>query len=711
MARRGLQAAGELLMRRTVLLALTLCALLQANAAVDGQNAVVDDKRPIALSDTTQHIRNADPREWSSFSQQPDSDQYRLTFGSKANASEWTLRLRQSNVKEVWKIRLNDTELGQLVRNENSIIGFWQVPKDVLRDGVNTLTVATTSRRPDDIEIGNAMLFRTSRETTLDAGQVSVSVTEAGQPVPCRITILQRGQLMTTSATSTDLAAVRPGVIYCIGGTTFGLPVGTYTIVAGRGPEYGIAMVDINVRHGEEQRVQLAIDREVETTGHVSCDTHVHTLTHSGHGDASMQERMLAVAGEALELPIATDHNKHIDYTAVSKQVKTARFFTPVIGNEVTTKTGHFNVFPIASSTTPIPNHLAESWDALGTSILDTPNARVIILNHARDVHNGFRPFDPKHHVSISGLNLDGWVLPANAMEIINSAAQQSDMMTLVHDWMGMLNAGHMLTPVGSSDSHDVARHFVGQGRTYIRCDDTSPNRISIDDAVEAFLAGKVTVSCGLIAAVRVNGQYGPGDLVDAAPKFEIEVDVKGASWVAAESVDVYVNGQLTFHQDVPKSVANKPGVKHTARFVLSDLPQNDVFVVAVVRGPGVTSLHWPIARPYQSTSPDWIPECMAVTGAVWLDVDADKKRATANEYAHRICAANDHDITKVTVALQDFDYAVAVHAAEQLMQHDATAFHATALAIANQRGTHIQQAFQDYRAAWRHSELARATN
>ena len=94
-------------------------------------------------------------------------------------------------------------------------------------------------------------------------------------------------------------------------------------------------------------------------------------------------------------------------------------------------------------------------------------------------------------HCAVVGENLKGWELRANAMEVVNSGATQTDFMQLFHDWMGMLNRGHKLTPVGASDSHDVGRHFVGQGRTYIRAKDTDAGAISVREAVENFFAGK----------------------------------------------------------------------------------------------------------------------------------------------------------------------------------------------------------------------------
>src|SRR5262249_43082503 len=146
----------------------------------------------------------------------------------------------------------------------------------------------------------------------LNEATVEVIVREGDTPVLCRITVLSaRGALATTGATSSEKLAVRPGVIYTADGSAkFGLPAGEYTIHAGRGFEYGVATVRVSVKPGESVRKELAIRREVPTPGWVACDTHVHTLTHSGHGDATDVERVITLAGEGIELPLATDHNK-----------------------------------------------------------------------------------------------------------------------------------------------------------------------------------------------------------------------------------------------------------------------------------------------------------------------------------------------------------------------------------------------------------------
>lgn len=67
----------------------------------------------------------------------------------------------------------------------------------------------------------------------------------------------------------------------------------------------------------------------------------------------------------------------------------------------------------------------------------------MVVLNHPRDVHAGFRPFDPARHVAVAGEDLDGWELPANAVGVVNSGAQQSDVTLPVRDWLALLNRGH----------------------------------------------------------------------------------------------------------------------------------------------------------------------------------------------------------------------------------------------------------------------------
>jgi len=109
-------------------------------------------------------------------------------------------------------------------------------------------------------------------------------------------------------------------------------------------------------------------------------------------------------------------------------------------------------------------------------------------LNHPRDLHSGTRPFGPELHNSVTGANLNGSPIRFKGMEVVNSGVTQTNIMQLFLDWMGLLNANYKIMPVGCSDSHDVGRHFVGQGRTYTCCDGRDPGNIDVIGAADALI-------------------------------------------------------------------------------------------------------------------------------------------------------------------------------------------------------------------------------
>src|SRR5207253_4718619 len=156
---------------------------------------------------------------------------------------------------------------------------------------------------------------------------------------------------------------------------------------------------------GDTVRKTLSIRREVPTVGWASCDTHVHTLPYSGHGDSAADERVVTIGGEGVELPIVTEHNRQIDYRAAAVKQGVRDHFTLVVGNEVTTNVGHFNVFP-APADGPVPDFQAKDWKSVFASIARNTRAGVIVLNHPRDKHAGFRPFGPERHVALAGEDL-----------------------------------------------------------------------------------------------------------------------------------------------------------------------------------------------------------------------------------------------------------------------------------------------------------------
>ncbi len=664
------------------------------------------------------HLRGGDRREWDTFPKESEGDRLEVRFSGRTNKRPATLHVRQQDVKQRWQVKLNEQSLGRLVVDENDMLLCFDVPAGVLIDGENLLTVTAEGRHrlSDDIRVGEITLDDRPREEALGECTLAMRVREDGSKsdFPCRVTVVsETGTLPTFATVSNDEMAIRPGVAFTsTGRAELKLPAGSYTVYAGRGFEYSLSQSQVTIKPGERKQIDVSLTRQVDTSGWISCDTHVHTRTHSGHGDSTVQERMITLAAEGIELPIATDHNVHIDHDPFARSLRVRKYFTPVIGNEVTTKTGHFNIFPVKAGS-PIPDFKSNIWKTTLDNIFATPGVKVAILNHARDAHGGTTPFGPKHFNEAAGEMLDDWHVGFNAMEIVNSGATQSDPLELTRDWMTLLNRGRSITPVGSSDSHDVARHFVGQGRTYIRADDRAAGKIDVSKAVQNFLQGRVMVSYGLLAEMKVNDKFGAGEVAAiSGKKIKVDVSVLGPHWVHADRLQLFANGILV--KDVEIGSADRQtsvsGLIYKATWNLPT-PKHDVHLVALATGPGIESLYWRTAKPYQPNSMSDRTRTLGCSGAIWLDVDKDGRGTAASDYASKIVRQSDADPDKVFRQLASYDQAVATQAAlllDQAGHSPLSLMERKSFAAAKEP---VRQGITAYLEAWRENQLARGSN
>jgi hypothetical protein len=405
----------------------------------------------------------------------------------------------------------------------------------------------------------------------------------------------------------------------------------------------------------------MRIRREVPTPGLVSCDTHMHTLTFSGHGDATIDERMITIAGEGIELAVATDHNVHTDYTEPAQRMRVQERFTAVIGNEVTTKKGHFNAFPIRPGSAP-PDYKLEDWPPLMQAIRSTPGVRVVVLNHPRNIHSDFQPLGPANYNAVTGETRRGPEFTFDAVEVVTSAALQSDPMLGFRDWFALLNHGYRVAGIGSSDSHDVSRFILGQGRTYVARPDDNAAAIDVDAACESFLKGRIFISMGLLTHMTVNERFGVGDLATGlGDQLRVEVAVLGPSWVNADRVELFANGVRIREQKIEHTAGS---VEKATVTWLVPRPPHDVHLVAVATGPGVTEPYWAIPKPYQPTSRAWTPRVIGATNPIWIDADGDGQYTSPRGYAAKLLAGLGPDPREIVPALDSFDEAVAAQAA-----------------------------------------------
>lgn len=719
----------------------------------------------IVLTGRMHHLRQMEPREWSTFPEKAEATGLELTFKvSDPAARERCLSLRQQDVKDNWVISLNGEPLGKLHIDENDMRVYYEVGFDLVKDGENSLTIeCPKGRKADDIRVGEITLLDRKKRGLLSETTIEMTVTEPvslraidlpkddleylrsayrienfgpelrrGQtieerwvaalrtgtdklPIPCRITILNsEGSLQECVAESEKQVAFRPGTVYASNRPVrIFLPAGDYRVLIGRGFEYSLVERKVSAPEGSAQKLAVSIEREVDTEGWVACDTHVHTRTHSGHGDSTVQERMVTLAGEGIELPVATDHNVFIDHRPFAKEAGVDRYFTPVIGNEVTTKIGHFNIFPVKPGA-KLPDHKLTDWDAIADSIDQVDGVKAIILNHARDIHSNVRPFGPALFNDAVGENVKGWRFRANAMETANSSANQTDIMQLFRDWMTMLNRGLNITPVGCSDSHDVLRHFVGQGRTYIRCDDRDPGNIDVEQAVNSFVQGRVMVSYGLLTSLQVNDRYGPGELARVGgDTVKVNIRVQGPHWTNASRVQLFANGVVIRETSMPVNDDSAPIKKLDWRTEwIIPRPSHDVHLVAIATGPGITSPYWKTAWPYQPTSSDFEPTSIGCSGAVWLDVDGDGRRTSARDYAEFVVESSDGKLASLIDTLQTYDEATAAQAAFVLHRRNGLNkqppfLDNDASKLIRKAEPHVESGIQKYIDAWRRCQIA----
>ena len=87
---------------------------------------------------------------------------------------------------------------------------------------------------------------------------------------------------------------------------------------------------------------------------------------------------------------------------------------------------------------------------------------------------------------------------------------------------------------------------------------------------------------------------------------------------------------------------------------------------MAIARGDGVDSLHWPTAKPYQPTSSHFEPYTIGSTGAIKVDVDGDGIFTSAHDYAQSLSTTHSSP-DQLLASLNEFDQVVSSHVAEML--------------------------------------------
>ena len=428
-----------------------------------------------------------------------------------------------------------------------------------------TLRPEPTSQEDSDVEVAGPI------------GHLEYRITGPDEAlIPARLTVMSSEiDLVALAETSFgERYAVRENVCYSLDGRgRLTLPAGEFELVATRGIEWTIDRRTVTIEAGGNQKVEFRIAPAVDTTGMIGGDFHLHTLTHSGHGDSNMPERIVSLAGEGVELAIATDHNRNIDYGPTIRALDAEDTMTAMVGNEVSTPIGHFNAFPLDPDRSPVPDRIPAAPPLFRLIRLE-PNALgvppIIQVNHPR--WNGIDYFSQSDLDETTGSSESPrWSADFDAIEVLNEnclwgwfapedsppSVTRDNTHSAMLDWYALLDTGHRAVATGNSDSHSVKANFAGVPRNYVASSTDDPSKIDAAEAVAAIRRGDVVVSSGPIVRALLRDRPitdEPRRGIARGGEVLLDLEVQAAPWIDCDRIRIVLDGDVVQTIPVPQT-------------------------------------------------------------------------------------------------------------------------------------------------------------
>lgn len=529
------------------------------------------------------HLGDNNTPEWPEAAAEPDGlGEYVFKFKDAIGGSERALAFTTRDAHSKWVVKINNKYVCTLKHTGEPSEFVVPVPKDIVRKGANTFSLST-EKAGDDLTFGRVTLSDKPYREVFNLRTVNIKCADAdGAALACRVSIVSaNGDLAKTHFADESPYPTRDGVVYTdlSGVAEVLVEAGDYIVTASHGPEFSIDQHSLAADDQQPFDLSFKLVHEVDTRGWLSADTHLHTYTHSGHGDASTDERIITLAGDHTEIAISTDHNKQIDYLPTMKKHGVKNEYTHIVGNEVTTDLGHFNSFPLPAGGA-IPDASITDWSMLNKEIRDK-GAEVIILNHPRWPSFVKGPFGVQELNQETGLFTSGIDLAVDVIELINSDDPGSPFDVSIKDWFALLNAGNHVMAAGSSDSHAV---FVptGLGRTWVKSKTDDPSKAAEKSIAANIRDGHSSAALGLFGEVHLNGMGSGEDVKQSREGLNLSCRIAHASWADVYRIDIYVNGEVEHQIDVPEHSGT--AFDQTFEYTLNDVKE-DSWVVCVAYG------------------------------------------------------------------------------------------------------------------------------
>jgi hypothetical protein len=486
-----------------------------------------------------------------------------------------------------------------------------------------------------------------SQKATPGTTTLAIRVTDGGAPVGARVLLLDArgepvrfGQLdtygMRQDTTACQLApsvvGSWDGIILAdgtgevpIGGTGCAqIPYGRYHVQAWRGIEYELweGDVDVSAKRGRVA-LDIALDRAWKPVGTLSADLHVHAFA-SHDSRLPNPQRVVAQAAAGIQVVGLSDHDVSGDLDAEISALHLDDRIASIKSNELSSDNLHVGVYP-ALSTPPEAEILHADAEHVFAIARAMPGNPVVQLNHPR-----FRVtalYDQRHWDGVA------WPPPFplafDAVEVLAgytafNAPGDRRFDESVRDYYTFVDHGHVITPLGNSDTHDLNWVLDGTTRNYVFVDD--PRTQPFDEAgfVSAIRARRVVATSGpwldveIAPAEGVTPTVGPGQFVTPRDHAVwVDVTVSQTKFVHTDRITITVGGRGA------QTIAVPPGVRqHRWR---GRVEVGDVDTWIGITADGDTPLPLAITGTYQKDKwkhPGVTP--FAIASPILVDVDGD---------------------------------------------------------------------------------------
>ncbi len=342
------------------------------------------------------------------------------------------------------------------------------------------------------------------------------------------------------------------------------VPPGSHRVIISRGFEWELLDQMATVTAGQTTQVDAVLEHGVDSTGVMCADFHIHSYFSADSND-DVDYKVRGAIADGLEIPVSSEHEWIFDFQPLIEKLGVTQWAFSLPSEEFTTFTwGHFGIIPI----NPRPgtfNNGAIDWvgkkaPEVFKNIKNLPEDPVLIINHPSG--GGFGAYFSAAHLNRTTAkgDPDMWSDQFEAVEAFNGSDFDANRDAIVADWFALLDSGKKVVAVGSSDSHHLRGSPVGYPRTCLRFGHDDPKQLSAEKVRDALRSGKATVSGGLYMTVAGPGGIGPGETVAAgAGALDFKVVVQAPSWLAAQTLEVLVDGKTAQSIELQESVTAGP--------------------------------------------------------------------------------------------------------------------------------------------------------